>query len=80
MKVYVSGNLESIKSSLIDKGYEVVNEINEGCEAIICDIKNSDISSLNINKYKGINGVLVIDYGSKNVEDIDNIINDRNFN
>lgn len=78
MKIYVSDELEHIKNELKQRGYLIDESLNSESDAIICDLKNNEI--LSINKTRGNikqEGVLIIDYGSKTIDDIENIINNR---
>lgn len=78
MKIYVSDELDHIKNELKQRGYLIDESLNSESDAIICDLKNNEI--LSINKTRGNikqEGVLIIDYGSKTIDDIENIINNR---
>lgn len=78
MKIYVSDGLETIKNELKQRGYFIDDNLNSESDAIICDLKNNEILSTNkthINIKQ--EGILIIDYGSKTIDDIENIINNR---
>lgn len=78
MKIYVSGELEHIKNELKQRGYIVDESLNSESDAIICNLKSNDILSEN-KTHQNIKqeGILIIDYGSKTIDDIENIINNR---
>lgn len=78
MVVCISSNLKSIGNDLKDRGYIVVEELNGiDPDAIICNIKEGELANIvNINSLKR-EGTLIIDYGSKSIEDIENILNNR---
>lgn len=78
MKIYVSDDLEHIKNELKQRGYLIDESLNRESDAIICDLKNNDILIANkANENIKQEGVLIIDYGSKTIDDIENIINNR---
>lgn len=78
MKIYVSDELEHIKNELKQRGYLIDESLNSESDAIICDLKNNDIPSINKTRANiKQEGVLIIDYGSKTIDDIENIINNR---
>jgi hypothetical protein len=77
MNIYVSSDLGYIKRSLQSRGYNVVEGGNVPCDAIICDLKSCDLNSFNIQANLKREGTLIIDCGSKTVEDIDYILNNR---
>lgn len=77
MNIYLCDGLEYIESSLRNKGYNVVKDNSIHYDAIICDLKNCDINSMNQIKSIKSEGTLIIDYGYKTIEDIDYILNNR---
>lgn len=78
MKIYVSDGLEHIKKELKQRGYLIEENLNTESDAIICDLKNNDILSANKGRENiKQEGILIIDYGSKTIDDIENIINNR---
>lgn len=77
MKVYVSTELDYIKEELRNRGYIIVEDSSTPCDAIICNLKNSDLTSMNMQGNIKREGTLIIDSGSKSIEDIDYILNNR---
>ena len=77
MNVYISPELEYIKMELQNRGYNVVEDSNIPCDAIICNLKSCEINSFNIQNNLKREGTLIIDSGSKTIEDIDYILNNR---
>lgn len=81
MKVYVSNELNYVKQELLKKGYTVVKDNeNSIVDAIICNLKSSGLSGLNINNNIKKDGALIIDYGNKSIDDIEYILNNRSYN
>lgn len=76
MTIYVSNELDYIKNELINRGYNIVNN-NIPCDVIICNLKNGGLSSLNFQSNARREGTLIIDSGSKNIEQIEYILNNR---
>lgn len=78
MKVYVSDNLKYIKDELSKRGYSIDdNKSHEPYDAIICNIKNGGLSSINLQGNIRNEGTLIIDSGSKTIDEIENILNSR---
>jgi hypothetical protein len=77
MKICVSNNLENIKDELDKRGYNVVDSITTPCDVIICDLKNGGLVNLNAQSNFKREGTLIIDSGSKNIEEIEYILNNR---
>lgn len=77
MIICVSDELVNIKEELINRGYNVVNNITTACDVIICNLKNGGLTSLNIQSNVKREGTLVIDSGSKNIDEIEYILNNR---
>lgn len=77
MTIYVSDELEYIKNELINRGYNVVNNNSIPCDVIICNLKDGGLLSLNIQNSSRREGTLIIDSGSKTIEQIEYIINNR---
>jgi hypothetical protein len=78
MNICVSDELKDIKSELINRGYSISNNLNNmPCDAIICNLKDGGL--LNINSQNNIKreGTLIIDCGSKTVDEIEYILNNR---
>ncbi|GIM28971.1 hypothetical protein CPJCM30710_16370 [Clostridium polyendosporum] len=78
MNIFISNDLKELREKLIERGYNIVS-CNEVYDAIICNLKETDLSQLRMcNNYKS-NGILIIDSGSKNVDDIENILINRSY-
>lgn len=77
MTICVSSELENIKQELIDRGYNVICNANIPCDAIICNLKNGGLLNLNVQGNVKREGTLIIDSGSKNIEEIEYILNNR---
>lgn len=78
MKVYVSNDLLYISEELGKRGYIIINgENNTLCDAIICDLKDGGLTNLNMNNNIRREGTLIIDSGSKSVDEIEYILNNR---
>jgi hypothetical protein len=77
MNVFVCAELDYIKSELQNRGYNVIEDTSIPCDAIICNLKNSDLNGLNFQNNLKREGTLIIDSGSKTIEDIDYILNNR---
>lgn len=78
MKIYVSPEFENLKEQLSKMGYEVIDEKFTKCDAIICDLKKDGLSKIN-NLQPNIKneGTLIIDLGSKSLQDLDYILSNR---
>jgi hypothetical protein len=79
MNIYVSPDLAQLKDELKKKGYNLIEEERESCDAIICNLKECNISSFNTSCSLKREGTLIIDCGSKNIDDIDYILNNRSY-
>jgi len=77
MVIYVSDELEYIKSELINRGYNVVNNDNIPCDVIICNLKNGGLLNVNFQSNARRDGTLIIDSGSKTIDQIEYILNNR---
>lgn len=78
MVIYVSKELKNISSELKKRGYNVTDENNNSpCDAIICNIKNGGLQNVNIQSNIRTEGTLIIDSGSKNIDEIEYILNNR---
>lgn len=77
MTICVSNELEYIKQELINRGYNVVCNTNIPCDAIICNLKNGGLFNLNVQGNVRREGTLIIDSGSKSIEEIEYILNNR---
>lgn len=78
MNVYIDGNID-IKNELLDRGYCIIQDDREICDVVICDLKNCDLNQLNSKINYKKEGSLIIDIGSKNINDIDYILNNRSY-
>jgi hypothetical protein len=79
MKICVSKELEYIKEELCNRGYSVTDNMNTPCDAIICDLKNGGLTNLNTQNNVKREGTLIIDCGSKSIEEIEYILNNRTY-
>lgn len=78
MLIYVSNDLLYIREELIKRGYSVIDKKTYSpCDAIICDLKNGGLLSINLQSNVKTDGTLIIDSGSKTIDEIENIINNR---
>lgn len=76
MKIYLTPKLNYLKDDLETLGHTVVNSNIRNIEAVICDLKNQQNREVDIlnNIYNRNNDILVIDSGSKSINDIENIL------
>lgn len=76
MKIYLTPELNYLKDDLETLGHTVVNSNIRNIEAVICDLKNQQNREVDIlnNIYNRNNDILVIDSGSKSINDIENIL------
>jgi hypothetical protein len=79
MNIYVSPELITIKYELKNKGYNIIDEGMIPCDAIICNLKECSISSFNMQNSLKREGTLIIDCGSKSVDDLDYILSNRSY-
>lgn len=78
MKVYVSNEVSHIQPELLKRGYKIITDReNTMCDAIICNLKDGGLTNLNINNHIQGKGTLIIDLGSKSVDEIEYILNNR---
>lgn len=78
MIINVSNELSNLKEELAKRGYNIVsNENNTPCDAIICNLKNGGLMSLTMQNNVRSEGTLIIDSGSKTIEEIEYILNNR---
>jgi len=79
MNIYIEKELKEMKQALADKGYNIVDDNSTPCDAIICNLKVCDLAAINQEVNLKREGALIIDCGSKSVEDIDYILNNRSY-
>lgn len=78
MDIWVSGELICIKEELNNRGYKVTSQRNNlHYDAIICDLKNIDLAQIVGQISVKKEGVLIIDSGSKSIDEIEYILNNR---
>lgn len=78
MKICVCSELRYIREELEKRGYDVNTEkSNIVYDAIICNLKNGGLTNLNMNNSIRREGTLIIDSGSKTIEEIEYILNNR---
>lgn len=79
MVICVSQELEYIQEELIKRGYTVINnrDNNTNCDAIICKLKDGGLLNLNMQNNIKTEGTLVIDSGSKTIDEIEYILCNR---
>ena len=77
MTICVSAELDYIKEELIIRGYNVVSNTSTPCDVIICNLKNGGLINLNVQSNVRREGTLIIDSGSKSIDEIEYILNNR---
>ena len=79
MVICVSQELEYIQDELVKRGYTVINnrDNNTSCEAIICNLKDGGLTNLNMQNNIKREGTLIIDSGSKTIDEIEYILSNR---
>lgn len=80
MIIYVPEELKDLKLELKNKGYNISNNLHNHFDAIICNVKNGDLKYISNECNLVKDGTLIIDYGSRNIDEIDNILNNKTFN
>jgi hypothetical protein len=81
MKIYVANDLLYISEELGKRGYSIISEENSIVyDAIICNLKDGGLTNLNMNNNVKREGTLIIDSGSKSVDEIEYILNNRVYN
>ncbi|SHE87643.1 YkuS family protein [Clostridium fallax] len=78
MNIYVSDKLKDFINPLEKKGYKVARKKDENFEALICSVKEEDLS--NFQEKIKLNNILVIDSRSKSIDEIDIILRNKHFN
>lgn len=77
MIICVSEELDYIKLELMNRGYSIVSNTNAPCDVIICNLKNGGLINLNVQSNVRREGTLIIDSGSKSIDEIEYILNNR---
>lgn len=80
MVICVSEELDYISNELKKRGYKIIKSLAEcNCDAIICNLKDGGLSKLTMEHTLKNEGVLIIDLGSKNIDEIEYILNNRTY-
>ncbi|SHK57305.1 Uncharacterised protein family (UPF0180) [Clostridium cavendishii DSM 21758] len=79
MRLYITSELKQLKEELYNRGFEIVDNAQEDYDAAICNLKSINTAELNY-KYNKIEGAIIIDKGSKDINDIENILMNKNNN
>ena len=79
MNIYVCDGLDNLKKQLSERGYKVNNVKDAYYDAIICNIKDTNLNALNIVSNVRMDGTLIIDAGNKDIADIEYILNNRAY-
>ena len=79
MNLYVCEGLEKLKNQLEERGYNTYVHGNDQYDAIICNIKDIDLTSLSIINNIKHEGTLIIDAGNKSIDDIEYILYNRSY-
>jgi len=79
MVICISKELEYLQDELVKRGYTVINnrDNNTCCDAIICNLKDGGLINLNMQNNIRREGTLIIDSGSKNIDEIEYILSNR---
>lgn len=79
MIICISKELQHLQDELVKRGYTVINnrDNNTCCDAIICNLKDGGLISLNTNNNIRREGTLIIDSGSKTIDEIEYILSNR---
>jgi hypothetical protein len=79
MVICISQELVILQNELIKRGHTVINnrENNVSCDAIICNLKDGGLIKLNMQNNIRREGTLIIDSGSKNIDEIEYILSNR---
>ena len=78
MNICVSDELIDLKAQLGARGYNIVSS-DEYYDAMICNLKETDLSQISGGNSIKNHEVLIIDSGSKTVYDIENILLNRSY-
>lgn len=78
MKICISDDLLNIKNDLKKRGYDVLPwNSKDSYDALICDLKNVGLTNILHENSAKKEGVLIIDIGSKTIDEIEYILNNR---
>ena len=79
MVICISQELHYLQEELVKRGYTVINnrDNNTNCDVIICDLKDGGLINLNMQNNIKREGTLIIDSGSKTIEEIEYILCNR---
>lgn len=79
MVICISQELKYLHNELVKKGYTVINNRNSNtfCDAIICNLKEGGLININMQNNIRREGTLIIDSGSKTIEEIEYILCNR---
>ncbi|KAJ50025.1 hypothetical protein BD780_003829 [Clostridium tetanomorphum] len=81
MTVCVSEELEYIREELKKRGYKVIDTLeNDSCDAVICNLKDGGLLKLSMKNTINRDGTLIVDAGSKSIDEIEYILNNRTYN
>ncbi|MBM7872176.1 putative Fe-Mo cluster-binding NifX family protein [Clostridium pascui] len=80
MVICVSEELNHISNELKKRGYNIIKSLGEcNCDVIICNLKDGGLNRLTMEHTLKNEGVLIVDLGSKNIDEIENILNNRTY-
>ncbi|MGV8982478.1 YkuS family protein [Clostridium sp.] len=79
MVICISQELHYLQEELVKRGYTVINnrDNNTNCDVIICDLKDGGLVNLNMQNNIRREGTLIIDSGSKTIDEIEYILCNR---
>lgn len=79
MVICISQELHYLQEQLVKRGYTVINnrDNNTNCDVIICDLKDGGLINLNMQNNIRREGTLIIDSGSKTIDEIEYILCNR---
>lgn len=81
MVICISEELDYVSNELKKRGYRIIKSLEEcSCDAIICNLKRGGLSKLTMEHTLKNEGILIIDIGSKNIDEIEYILNNRTYN
>ncbi|MBU3190063.1 YkuS family protein [Clostridium bowmanii] len=79
MVICISQELNYLQEQLVKRGYTVINnrDNNTNCDVIICDLKDGGLMNLNMQNNIRREGTLIIDSGSRTIDEIEYILCNR---